>query len=131
MTLTYGQIHHSIAILRMAKHLINRGWCQGASARDEDGEKLDYATHDNAVTWCATGALSKAADMLVKSVPPATHLVALTTVFEMTTAYLSEPEWRGEGGMFPSVIEYNDMKTTTKQDIHVLFNKAISALEGE
>ncbi len=40
---------------------IQKGWCKGEVARDEDGGRSDYADID-AVSWCCIGALLAAAD---------------------------------------------------------------------
>ena len=43
-------------MLRQARDLVARGWCQGVPARREDDMRA-RATEERACKWCATGAL--------------------------------------------------------------------------
>ena len=60
-------------LLVEARTLIARpeAWTQGAGARDADGEPVGVE-HEDAVSWCATGALNRAMYRHVESleVPP-------------------------------------------------------------
>ena len=60
-------------LLVEARTLIARpeAWTQGVAARDADGEPVGVE-HDDAVSWCATGALNRAMYRHVESleVPP-------------------------------------------------------------
>ena len=49
--------------LRGAADIVAGGWCRGASAQDGLGNAVSW-DHDDAVEWCATGALLKAVDDL-------------------------------------------------------------------
>lgn len=46
-------------LLALAYDLVRGGWCQGASARDADGNRVD-PTSAVACTWSAPGALERA-----------------------------------------------------------------------
>lgn len=47
------------SILRKARALVKKGWCQGASARNSDGKPL-HSDHPDAVSYCAMGAIRAA-----------------------------------------------------------------------
>ena len=44
------------ALLIRARGFIERGWCQGANAKDKNGQPVSIWS-DQAVAWCAAGAL--------------------------------------------------------------------------
>lgn len=46
-------------ILADAKELVQKGWCQGANARNKDGRPVAW-TDETAVSFCAAGACAKA-----------------------------------------------------------------------
>ena len=48
-----------IEMLRQARDLVARGWCQGISARREDGGTVN-STDKSACAFCTTGALTAA-----------------------------------------------------------------------
>lgn len=45
-----------VAVLRRARALVKRGWCQGHFAETADGRPCGRKA-DNAVKWCAFGAI--------------------------------------------------------------------------
>lgn len=61
-------------VLERAAVLVGQGWCQGALARDSDGEETDEQGGD-AVAWCVSGAVRRAAfDLCGKpDMPPYTY----------------------------------------------------------
>lgn len=68
MTETLDQ--NAARIIRKAAGYVRQGWTQGANARDAKGRELP-ATDDEAVEWCASGALHRACEdepMNLKSV---------------------------------------------------------------
>lgn len=48
------------AVLAFMADLIKSGWTQGAPARDAQGNRLEDPSNTSAVSWCLTGALTKA-----------------------------------------------------------------------
>lgn len=50
----------TVQVLRKARALIKKGWCQGAYARAINGASVDPA-HPGAVRFCAMAAISKIA----------------------------------------------------------------------
>jgi hypothetical protein len=48
-------------VLNLAADYIDQGWTKGVSARTKDG-KVTFASSDSAVSWCAIGAISRAAN---------------------------------------------------------------------
>lgn len=49
-----------LTVLVRARELVAQGWCQGAFARDADGESVGDLS-SLACSWCATGAIRRAA----------------------------------------------------------------------
>lgn len=47
------------ALLIRARGFLERGWCQGAAARNAEGESVSALSED-AVAWCAVGAMEVA-----------------------------------------------------------------------
>lgn len=50
------EVDETTALLIRARSFLERGWCRGASARDE-AEVGTGPTSERAVAWCAVGAL--------------------------------------------------------------------------
>ena len=59
------------AVLRHAAEKVSAGWCQRIYARDVDGKPVHSALSGLAASWCATGAVSRAAYDLVNAIDQA------------------------------------------------------------
>jgi hypothetical protein len=91
--------------------LIERGWTQGAIARDAIGFSVPSLGHD-AARWCTVGAISRAAPDGCD-----VYWVALDLLRNVVGT---------------SAIEiWNDQPTRTKEDVLAAFDKAIALAEGE
>jgi hypothetical protein len=94
--------------LREARALIERGWTQGANARDEMGDRL-FVDTDEAVCFCMMGAI-------IAAVPPDQLLAA---------EHLLKRAVNDEG------VEYwNDAPERTQSEVLAAFDKAIELAEA-
>lgn len=109
-----AQLPTAQVVLRVARSYIERGWCQGALARNQDGVPV-AAAQETAVTWCASGAFSRAT----------TNLDADPSADGKAWALLElalPEEW-------PDLAVYNDDDRTTQTDIIDLYTRAITRAE--
>ena len=132
----------AIKVLEKAKKYIEQGWCQNYPAIDDEGLSV-LPMNDNAVAWCATGALEKALlDMYLDTYP-----IEQKSTLQMQLRTLSKAEEEvfadsltfykrkldkyckklelSDGTGF-DLISLNDDEGTTKEDIIDIFSKAIS-----
>lgn len=93
--------HMEVAISRL-----ERGWTQGASARDTDGN-LCYPTSPRAVSWCVLGAAFSSSEDVLQAIYSCLHEVL-------------------EGrGFYGSIIEWNDMLERTQKEVIQLYCEAM------
>jgi hypothetical protein len=97
-----------VEVLTKARALVERGWTQRASARNERGEIVP-TTSDAACTWCALGALSVCG--LDGSWVPAAAALAVAN-FGTSDAHI--PTW-------------NDAPERTQAEVVAAFDRAIAA----
>lgn len=102
----------TIAGLRAARALIEKGWTQRTYARDANGNVVEE-TDGGAVAFCAAGACwavssREARDALRRQVGLETNT----------------PDW-------PSISAFNDAPDRTQQDVLALFDRTIARLEAE
>jgi hypothetical protein len=97
-----------VEVLTRARALVERGWTQRASARNERGE-IVAAASDDACSWCAMAALAFAAN----GAPyyPA-HMALRAAIFGR------------EGGPIP---RWNDAPERTQAEVVAAFDRAIAA----
>jgi len=100
------------ATLEHAASLIEKGWCQGAFAKDKNGKPV-VAASPEAVAWCAAGAVMRA-------------------MHDKNTWHLSGQIW----GAIKSVIgteqhfsAWGEEKGRQKTDILAVFAAAVSKLQ--
>lgn len=105
-------------ILERAKGYVERGWCQGSSATNEQGEVVN-PFHPSACCWCAQGAVNAAA-----------FEFRLESWFESAVTSLRK-ELRILGVENPSIPRWNDDPFRTKQEVLDLFDRAIQRLKEQ
>lgn len=98
-------------ILRKARSLVAKGWCQGHYACDQDGDFCDSNSPD-AASWCAQGALHRAGMALGDKRAPS--LAAQNFLYEAVGRH---------------VPDFNDAASTTHADVLDAFDRAIAAAE--
>ena len=109
----------AIALLILTKSKLDTEdkWTKGVMARDENGTRLNPTTDsDKAVCWCITGAMEAC---------KFTHSVyekAYVALMEAIDDAISE---------ISSVEEYNDLASTSYQDVMNLIDAAIIKLQAE
>lgn len=99
-------------VLRDAKELISapERWTKGAYARDSAGHPV-WEMADEAVCWCATGAVCRAT-------------INDSTLAPEALEALNNTKSSGRG-----VAGYNDAAGTTHEDVMAWFDRAIAAAE--
>lgn len=104
------------AILRNARSVLaNNGWCQGALARNKYRHEVD-PTSKSAAKFCAFGAVHAAAGVKADA--------SWDNEFDQACGFLRDalPD---EYAYWRSVDSFNDKKTTKKDDVLDLFDRAI------
>lgn len=102
----------TVDVLRKARGYIERGWTQGATARDGAGYSVMPCDAD-AVSWCASGALS------IASGDGGTDYSAAAAL-----SYACDDKH----GM--TVTQFNDHRAKNKDDVLALFDIAIKREGG-
>lgn len=104
---------HPVDILKKAREILSdsRRWCKHESAVRENGARVDPLSLD-ACRWCATGALCKASG-------------TYGSLELMDSIELLEAE------CCVQVVDFNDLPSTTHEDILRVFDQAILSAEGE
>ena len=102
------------AVLKEAREFLLRGWCQGCPAQNEKGEKVPPNSNE-AISWCATGAISAALD--VKFITDSND-EGIRAWLALDTACQS---------LFNNacVVTWNDEEGVTESDILELYEEAI------
>lgn len=98
-----------VEVLEKTKEVIERGWTQGASARNKNGQMVP-ALNRAAVCWCWMGAHQRAVDELnAWDVEEDVYCAAV----------LATPEY--------SLITFNDTPGRVKEDVIAAINRLIEA----
>ena len=109
-----GSTENTVAVLRAAKDILRtRGWTKHAYARNKDGEKISAGSED-AVSFCALGALGRAQQESSSETYPTSFRFMEKAAIELSHL---------------SAAGYNDLVTTTIEDIYRLFDRAIELAE--
>jgi hypothetical protein len=107
-------------IIKLARELVAQGWTQKAWARDAAGNGVS-TFNDKAVSFCAIGAICAASERLYPESPPMMYQearIALhNAVYDITK----------DGGHY-SVMEYNDAKGRTREEMVALFDYALTKI---
>lgn len=103
---------NTIDILKRARALVERGWCQGTYSRDERGVASLSKSQD--CSWCSVGALDTAAGSDSDK-----YLAAYD---ELATAITPG----GDVG----VVKWNDAPGRTQAEVLAMFDRAIASLEA-
>lgn len=109
----------AISLLSLVKGKLDTKdkWTKGAMARDENGTRLNPTTDsDKAICWCITGAME--ACKFTHSVYEKAYVILMEAIDDA----ISE---------ISSVEEYNDLASTSYQDIMNLIDAAIVKLQRE
>lgn len=102
-------------------------WTQGSHAKDARGEPCDVES-DDAVRWCAHGALDCAA-MRAYGCPHETLIENFCKVPEYMEArealYRVTKRQSSKRSTVPGLMQYNDHPFTTQADVLAVFDRAI------
>jgi hypothetical protein len=103
-----------VADLKEARRLVAEvGWTRGMAARDANGDCV-AATDDEAVCFCAIGALVRATDSVTNN----RFVIARKAVSDVIPVSAA------------TIVQYND-HVATREDVIALFDRAIAAAESE
>lgn len=94
-----------LAVLKKARALVARGWCQGAAARARNNRRV-ATDHAGASRFCAWGALARAAGPKEHGMREATYL--LCAILKVN-----------------GLSDFNDAKGRTKAEVLAAFDRAI------
>jgi hypothetical protein len=112
-------------VLEAALRVLDHGnrWTIGSAARDRYGEPIESPTSLRAKSWCAIGAVEKGSQIENATIEQTRQ--AHYTLFNAV-----ENDWSQEGSLrWSSVAAFNDDKSTTYEDIALLFKRAIHSLD--
>jgi hypothetical protein len=102
-------------LTRAMNAIINRGWTQGAFARNRNGEECDVRS--GAACFCSLGAIEYA----TKSKNGDRHELRCEKASDALALGLPRP--------YKSVVPYNDKPGRTRSQVVSLFQRAIKKLE--
>ena len=124
-------------ILQGALDYVHRGWTQGASAREEDGDAT-WCMHRFSARWSATGALDRAIheemDISVWADPEADPYYQIfqgVYWYFYLAAGLGTARLYDVRRMWKEIQEWNDVKGRTLEDIENTFQRAIEIIVAE
>ena len=108
--------------LREARKVIERpeSWTKGQYAKMASGRKAHSPLMQQAVCFCAVGAVCKAVGEVDECLPRSRRL----------TDFLREFVPENKRASLRGIVAYNDRKSTTHADILNLFDRAIAAAEA-
>ena len=110
-------------LLTEARALIQRGWTQGASARNKSGDVV-AAIAVRAVCWCPLGAIRRVTSGLDNAASLERDLKGRVS----NAIPDAEPHPSDGLGTYPtSIAAWNDKQATTQDDVLSAFTKAIHA----
>lgn len=125
-TLAEERLARITPMLRRARALLQRGWCQGSFGRDIQGRPLGSIFLCYAVDRCLEGALYQAAADLTRSSVGDLSLEAFGLYNEATDYLRALLTDRGESNAWLAM--WNDRKGRTQEDVLRLLDRA---LEGK
>ena len=102
-------------VLVEARALVEKGWVQGASAVDENGNKVKPSAQ-SACRWCATGAVSAISDIHYSR---AIHALA---------NFIESKRLNGSSSI---VLGFNDKLGQTQDAVLEVFDKAIMEADND
>lgn len=80
----------AVAVLREARKLLDRGWCQGALALDDKGSKI-YEKSPAACRWCLLGAIGAASNWRHAPSKKAISMLRVSTEWEQPANWNDAP----------------------------------------
>jgi hypothetical protein len=109
----------TVDVLKGAKELVAKGWCQGTRAMDKDGQRVD-PKDPNAVRWCLLGSVAAVSPRMVE---------------EIYASVVLQEVARGMAGRWGlhslNYISYNDDESRTHEDVLEFLDKAIELAESK
>ena len=114
-------------ILKKAREIITPEdcWTKGTTARNKQGHPVE-AEMDEAVIFCAEGAIQRAAYLQDYPLPPNDHEMGAGEIEAEVICILS-----GEIDQPMSLNVWNDNPLTTHKDVLELFDRAITNYSGQ
>ena len=112
-------------LLVEARDAIRSGWTKFAPARNKAGKRVDILD-GSATCWCLTGSLDR-----VYFQDPDTHwggpdeLHPLRVAHELLVRFVPKTEY----GIVATLADYNDLPSTTREDVIAMFDKAIEGIQ--
>lgn len=107
---TVGEIVTTIEVLREARALVAKGWCQNENAFNSEG-KMVHARDPSACRWCVNGALMVASGGVIPC-----QSTAWDRIRDSNRIPLALDEW-------------NDEPERTQAEVVAAFDRAIASLE--
>lgn len=111
------------AVLRLARGLVWKGWCQGVSARDANNEPV-LSHSKEAERWCASGAITCSSRFFAKE--PSLY----ADVREEAMHYFQR-QGLPAGDMCQSITRWNDQDYRTHLDVLDAFDRAIYQINAD
>lgn len=99
------------------KALLERGWCQGASARDGDGLIVSILD-ERAVQYCLVGAMDKVCESNITS-------PEVTTLHDLIFESIEDPN----PNEYEHIPDYNDRPNRTKEEVLALLDKVVEVID--
>jgi len=104
-------VSKTVELLRNMRSAIDKGWCQGVSSRNRQGNPV-VSYSDEASHWCLIGSVHAKLPIPSPSI--------ISSIFDIITKLLAD---RNEK---PDLAMYNDNPARTKEEILELLDEAIS-----
>ena len=117
--------HETIELLNRSLAYVEKGWCQHANARDALGQGTT-SDNEKAICWCASGACERAAKEL--DYPDGWFDVGRTLVAALGVTRVPHKGDVARPNVWGAVIDWNDDKDRTAEDVARLFRRAIQRL---
>jgi hypothetical protein len=104
-------------VLKEARQLLQKGWCQNDHATDQKGHCVDIGD-ENAACWCLSGAVRH-------SLFGQYHLKIREEVFTVLAQVIEMPYASPES----AILNWNDKKGRTQEEVLMIVDKAIAKVE--
>lgn len=123
-----ADVKESTRVLQRARALVDKGWCKGVSATNAEHIGV-HPLDDEAVCWCAGGAIDRAAVDL-NAILATSYLARERLEASIDRHSPDIREIRENAGYDPcdlimTVIAFNDRDGTTKEEVLRMFDLAI------
>lgn len=122
----------TLALLKAGRGVLQRGgFCKNTYASGENGlpecGDEDGVTSADSINFCAVGAILRGEYEMHKSLKSLDIYTPemMFTVGNLDEILMEDEELMKKNGKGLSIAEYNDLKSTTKEDVLKIFDKAI------